>query len=68
LRIETDGEDEWKVVLGKYWNLKTLSFRDSPTKVSVMHFGRTKNVSVGYYMKDSKKGVVLDRRESYREL
>lgn len=68
MRIETFGEQEWKVVLRKHWNLNTLSLRESDSRITVMHFGKTKNVSVGYYEKDTKRGVVYDRRHNFREV
>lgn len=57
---------EWLDTLKLHWELSETTMTDNETDIVVMHFGKSGNLFVGYFNKETKRGYIYDRRREIR--
>jgi len=67
MRVNTRGATEWLSTLKSYWNISYTKLIDHPEAFIVMHYGKSGNVMIGYYDRQSHNGYISCRRGDKRE-
>jgi hypothetical protein len=58
VRVETKGSVEWLTTLKLYWDVKKTELRESEDSFAVLSMKKNVNVYVGYYDRESRRGVI----------
>lgn len=66
MKINTSGAKSFVSTLRLHWDVTKTEMRDNEEDILVLHFGKSSNLMVAYYSKESKIGYVNDRREKIR--